>query len=161
MRRGVWEGHHTETRKHDKVGQRHTLAELKRQKSVRSVELDQSHVANTEQRQNEGNHLHFQASQEKASAEIRGEFLRTKSWVKFAGIFGVFPGEKKGNPLKNPRQNPHQNLGASRPKSTLQASGLQRFSLTKKRPRLLRADAVLTKNPIKTFLRPSTKGGFL
>ena len=34
--------------------------------------------------------------QEKASAEIRGEFLRTKSWVNFAGDFlwiflGLFP----------------------------------------------------------------------
>ena len=69
--------------------------------------------------------------QEKASAEIRGEFFRTKSQVNFAGdfsvdFFGPFSLEKIGgkNPPKNPRQNSNRNLGVSRPKSTLQESGL-------------------------------------
>ena len=69
---------------------------------------------------------------EKASAEIRGEFFRTKSRVKFAGdflvdFFGSFSLEKnrRKNPPKNPRQNSNRNLGVSRPKSTLQGSGLE------------------------------------
>ena len=73
-------------------------------------------------------------SQEKASAEMRGEFFRTKSWVNFVGdflvdFFGPFSLEKIGgkNPPKNPRQNSHRNLGVSRPKSTLQGSCLDFF----------------------------------
>ena len=72
--------------------------------------------------------------QEKASAEIRGEFLRTKSRVNFAGdflvdFFGPFSLEKIGRkiPPKNPRQNSNRNLRVSRPKSTLQESGLENF----------------------------------
>ena len=65
--------------------------------------------------------------QEKASAEIRGEFFRTKCWVNFAGDFLVdfflllSHWKKTGgkNPPKNPRQNSNQNWGVSRPKSTL------------------------------------------
>ena len=66
--------------------------------------------------------------QEKASAEIRGEFFRTNSRVNFAGFFGGFFGAfflgKTGG--KNPQQNSNQNLGASRPKFTLQESGLEK-----------------------------------
>ena len=75
---------------------------------------------------------HF--SQEKASAEIRREFFRTKSWVNFAGdflvdLFGPFSLEKSGGkkPPQNPQQNSNQNLGVSRPKPTLQGSGLEFF----------------------------------
>ena len=73
--------------------------------------------------------------QERASAEIRGEFFQTKSRVNFAGDFlvdffrGFFLGKnrrKKSTP-KNPRQNSNRNLGVSRPKSTLQGSGLDTF----------------------------------
>ena len=74
--------------------------------------------------------------QDKASAEIRGEFFRTKSWANFAGDFfvdfsGLFSLEKAGgkNPPKNPRQNLNQNLGVLRPKSTLQGSGLDKLGL--------------------------------
>ena len=45
----------------------------------------------------------------------------------FGGLFrAFFLGKKIGgkNPPKNPRQNSNQNLGVSRPKSTLQGSGL-------------------------------------
>ena len=70
-------------------------------------------------------------SQEKASAEIRGEYFRTKSWVNFAGdffwgFFGPFSLEKTEgkNPPKNPRRNSNQNLGVSQPKSILQGSAL-------------------------------------
>ena len=41
-------------------------------------------------------------------------------------FWAFFLGEKGGkNPPKNPRQNPNRNLGVSRPKSTLQGSGLE------------------------------------
>ena len=48
------------------------------------------------------------ALREKASAEIRGEFLRTKSWVNFAGdflvdFFGPFSLEKN-SPVGQKRQ---------------------------------------------------------
>ena len=39
-------------------------------------------------------------------------------------FFGLFLGKSR-NPLKNPRQNSNQDLGVSRPKSTLQESGLK------------------------------------
>ena len=60
-------------------------------------------------------------TQEQASAEIRGNFVRTKSWVNSAGdflvdFFGPFFLEKGGkNPPKNPQQNSNQNLGVPRP----------------------------------------------
>ena len=64
----------------------------------------------------------FSKCQEKASAEIRGEFFRTKSQVNFAGdflvdFFGPFSLEKIGakNPPKNPQQNSNRNSGVSRP----------------------------------------------
>ena len=70
-------------------------------------------------------------NQEKASAEIQGEFFRTKSRVNYAGdllvdFFGPFSLEKIGgkNPPKNPRQNSNRNLGVSQLKSTLQGSAL-------------------------------------
>ena len=70
-------------------------------------------------------------SQKKASAEIRGEFFRTKSWVNSSGDFlvdvsGPFSLEKAGgqNPLNNPRHPLHQNLGVPRPKPTPQGPGL-------------------------------------
>ena len=70
----------------------------------------------------------------KGSAEIRGEFFRTKSWVNFAGdfvveFFGPFSLGKNRmqKSPKNPRQNSNQNLGVSRPKSALQGSGLELF----------------------------------
>ena len=73
----------------------------------------------------------------KASAEIRGEFFRTKSRVNFAGDFLVdyfwpFSLGKIGgkNPPKNPRQNSNRNLGVLEPKSTLQESGLDKWGRT-------------------------------
>ena len=55
--------------------------------------------------------------QEKASAEIRGEFFRTKSQVNFVGFFlvvlsGLFPGKKKNRkiPHKNRRQDSYAML---------------------------------------------------
>ena len=75
--------------------------------------------------------------QEKASAEVRGEFFRPNSRVNFAvdflvDFFGPFSLEKTGgkNPSKNPRQFSNQNLGVSGPKSTLQGSGLDDFDKT-------------------------------
>ena len=72
--------------------------------------------------------------QEKASAEIRGEFFRPNSRVDFAvdflvDFFGPFSLEKTGgkNPPKNPRQFSNQNLGVLGPKSTLQGSGLDKM----------------------------------
>ena len=72
-------------------------------------------------------------TQEKASAEIRGEFFRTNSDLNFAGacwvdFFGPFSLEKElgKNPPKNPRQNSNRNLGASRQKSTLPRSCLDK-----------------------------------
>ena len=51
------------------------------------------------------------------------------------GFFRAFFRGKKGakkSPPKNPRQNSNWNLGVSRPKSTLQGSGLEKVSLSKK-----------------------------
>ena len=67
--------------------------------------------------------------QEKASAEIRGEFFRTN----FAGDFfcrffgAIFLEKQEENPPQNPRQNSNLNLGVSRPKSTLRVSGLEKL----------------------------------
>ena len=66
----------------------------------------------------------------KASAEIRGEFSRQiPGWIGgfFGGVFWPLSLENTGgkNPSKNPQQNSNQNLGALRPKSTLQGSGLE------------------------------------
>ena len=90
-----------------------------------------------------GNDTHVRAMkknckyQEKASAEIRGEFFRPNSQVNFAvdflvDFFGPFSLEKTGgkNPPKNPRQFSNRNLGVSRPKSTLQGSGLEQISFS-------------------------------
>ena len=58
-----------------------------------------------------------------------GDFL----WICFAFFLGKTTGGK--NPPKNPWQNSHQNLGASRPKSTLQGSGLEKFPIKVRRGR--------------------------
>ena len=74
--------------------------------------------------------------QDKASAEIRGEFFRTNSQVNFAGDFlwifwGLFGGKTGGKkPPQNSQRNSNQNLGASRPKSPLQESGVDSLSLS-------------------------------
>ena len=62
----------------------------------------------------------------KASAEIRGEFIRTKSRVILQGIFwgfGPFSLEKTGGKTSTQKStaNSNQNLGASRPKSGLES----------------------------------------
>ena len=60
----------------------------------------------------------------------KGEFFRTNSRVNFAGeilvfLGGFFLGKTGGKiPPKKPQQNTNQNWRASRPKSTLQESGL-------------------------------------
>ena len=70
--------------------------------------------------------------QEKASAEIRGEFFRTDFLVNFCGAFfwwiffePFFLRKKQEDKIhpQNPQQNSNRNLGASRPKSTPQESG--------------------------------------
>ena len=61
--------------------------------------------------------------------KVLGQFCR-RFFVDFCS--GLFPWKKTGgkkNPPKNPRQNSHQKLGASRPNSTLQGSGLDSFML--------------------------------
>ena len=55
----------------------------------------------------------------KVLGESCGDFL-----VDFSGLFPWKKQEEKSTP-KNPRQNPNQNLGASRPKSTLQGSSVE------------------------------------
>ena len=69
-------------------------------------------------------------SQEKASAEIRGEFFRPNSRVNFAvdflvDFFGPFSLEKIGG-KKSTQKSTNQNLGVSGLKSTLQGSGLDK-----------------------------------
>ena len=58
-----------------------------------------------------------------------GEFIQTSFQTYFEGDFwvdflGAFSSEKGKNPPQNPQQNSNRTLGASRPKSTLQGSGL-------------------------------------
>ena len=65
----------------------------------------------------------------------RRGFFRPNFWVNSAGdflvdFFGPFSSEKKTggkNPPNNPRQTSNQNSGVSRPKPTLQSSGLDNF----------------------------------
>ena len=68
------------------------------------------------------------------SAEIRGEFVRANLLVHLCGdfwvdLFGPFSLKKVGgkNLPKKSRVNSDLNLGASRPKSTLQGSGPDNF----------------------------------
>ena len=70
--------------------------------------------------------------QEKASAKIPWEILPGKKSRWILGDFsvefwGLFPWKNSGkNPPQNPQQNSNQNFGASRPKSTLQGSALDK-----------------------------------
>ena len=74
------------------------------------------------------------SSREGFCGNPRGIFPNKVLGDSLVDFFGPFSLEKTGekNPPKNPRQNSNQNLGVSRPKSTLQGSGLDKFAMRSK-----------------------------